>query len=203
MNLLRLSSLIFISCLIFQGENAWSLDKGSRYQMHMRMGLFSGSYTGEGVASRAWSVPTTLDVEMELFQNRTHSYTLRAVMAMELGTNRVNYTYAGGGQTNYIASRGRKDFRTEKRVQIKNTPKLRYYWGWNVGVAQVLVIDFGLVLGTYSTTLDFSGNGGVIYQVGENLGLEARLGMGLGYGFSTVSVTGTTARLLFGLTYFY
>ncbi|MBT4761191.1 MAG: hypothetical protein HOO06_05775 [Bdellovibrionaceae bacterium] len=199
----QLSVIIFVALFLFQYENVFALDKGSRYQVHTRMGLFSGSYAGSGVETRAWSVPTTIDIEMEIFQSRVKSYTLRAVMAMELDTNRVNYTYAGIGQSNYIASRGRKDFRTEKRVQFKNTPKLRYYWGWNVGVAQVLVIDFGLVLGTYSTVLDMSGNAGAIYQVGENLGIEARAGLGLGYGFSTVTVTGTTTRMLVGLTYFY
>ncbi len=203
MNLLRLNGLILVFILTLQTNNALALDKSSKYQLHTRMGLFSGSYAGSAVNTTPWSVPTTIDVEIELFQSRTEAYALRATMAMELDTNIVQYTYAGVGKTNYIGSRGRKDFKTESRIQIKNTPKLRYYWGWNAGVAQVAAENLNLVASIYSTTLDFSANTGLIYQTGENLGFETRFGMGFGYGFSSVTVTGTTIRLLFGLTYFY
>jgi hypothetical protein len=201
---LKFQSPILIFAMLFWGigSNCWALDEGSLYQFHMRMGMFNGTYSGSGVEARGWSVPTTIDVELEVFLTRDKSFNLTSTMAMELDTNKVNYTYAGVGQTYYLFSRGRKDVRTEKLVQIKTIPKIRYYWGWNVGIAQVLAIDYGLVLGTYSTTLDVSGNTGVIYPIGENLGIEARAGMGLGYGFSTVTVTGTTMRALIGLTYF-
>ena len=192
MSPLPLRFLLSTLIIALFSPQALALDLSSRYQVHMRMGLFNGSYAGSGVETRAWSVPTTLDAELEVFQDRDKSFNLRAIMAMELSTNKVNYTYAGVGQTYYFASRGKKELRTEKYVKISNIPKVRYYWGWNTGIAQVLTIDFGLVLGTYSTTLDVSGNLGMIYQLGENLGLEARAGMGLGYGFSTVTVTGTT-----------
>ncbi|MCB0392270.1 MAG: hypothetical protein KDD58_13340 [Bdellovibrionales bacterium] len=198
----KITSLLFIS-ILFLTNLAYAIDLSSRYQAHIRMGMFSGNYAGSGVETRAWSVPTTLDAELEVFINRAKSFNLRATMAMELSTNKVNYTYAGVGQTYYFLSRGKKELKSEKLVQISNVPKWRYFWGWNAGIAQVLTIDYGLILGTYSTTLDVSGNIGTIYQLGENFGLEARMGMGMGYGFSTVTVTGTTMRVLFGTTYYF
>ncbi|MCB0366698.1 MAG: hypothetical protein H6624_00765 [Bdellovibrionaceae bacterium] len=183
-------------------SSAWAIDKGAKYQVHLRAGLMQGTYSGSNVEGRTFSVPTTLDVELEVFRGRDESFTTRAIMAMELGDNRVNYTYAGVGRTYYLWSRGRKDVRKEKFVQIANIPKTRYYWSWNGGIAQVLAIPFGLVLATYSTTLDLSVAGGMIYQVTPNLGLEFQMGTGLGYGFSTVTVTGVTVRALFGVTYF-
>ncbi len=195
-------AFILISAFFINLNVAWGIDESSLYQFHLRMGMFNGSYAGSGVEARGWSVPTTIDAELEVFLTRDKSFNLTATMAMELDTNKVNYTYAGVGQTYYLLSRGRKDVKSEKLVQIKTVPKTRYYWGWNVGIAQVLAIDYGLILGTYSTTLDISGNAGMIYQIGENMGIEFRGGMGMGYGFSTVTVTGTTMRALIGLTYF-
>lgn len=193
---------LIVVFLIFGCQNVWAIDESSKYQFHLRMGMYNGTYSGSGVEARGWSVPTTIDTELEVFLTRDKSFNLSASMAMELDTNKVNYTYAGVGQTYYLLSRGRKDIKTEKLVQIKTIPKTRYFWGWNTGIAQVLVIDYGLVLGTYSTTLDVSANGGMIYQISENMGFEARAGIGMGYGFSTVTVTGTTMRMLIGLTYF-
>ena len=191
----------FLAVFVLAGT-AQAIDKSAKYQVHLRMGLLNGSYSGANIDSRTFSVPTTLDVEMEVFRGRDESFTLRAMMAMELTDNRVDYTYAGVGRVYYLSGRGRKDVRKEKFVQISNIPKTRYYWGWGGGIAQVLAIPFGLVLATYSTTIDLSVNGGVIYQATPNLGLEFRLGTGLGYGFSTVTVTGMTIRALLGVTYF-
>ncbi|MCB9026735.1 MAG: hypothetical protein H6625_10485 [Bdellovibrionaceae bacterium] len=200
----KMSLFLSVCSLLFlYSHTTLALDLSSKYQMHMRMGMFNGSYAGSGIETRAWSVPTTLDLELEVFLNRDKSFNLRSIMAMELSTNKVNYTYAGVGQTYYFLSRGKKELKTEKLVKISNVPKWRYYWGWNSGISQVLTIDFGLVLGTYSTTLDVSANTGFIYQLGENIGLEGQMGMGLGYGFSTVTVTGTTMRALVGIAYYF
>lgn len=197
-SLLLLTS--FAGCL--SGLPALALDAGPKYQVHLRSGLMQGSYSGSNIDGRTFTVPTTLDVELEVFRGVDESFTTRAMMVMELGDNRVHYTYAGVGRTYYPWSRGRMDVRKEKFVEITNVPKTRYYWSWNGGIAQVLAIPFGLVLGTYSTTLDLSVAGGVIYQATPNLGLEFHLGTGIGYGFSTVTVTGMTVRALIGVTYF-
>jgi len=189
--------------LILGGTRAVAFDDTSLYQIHLRTGVFSGSYSGPGVDKQTFSVPTTMDFEFEVFTNSRRSFNFRAIVVMETDTNRVNYTYAGMGQSFYVFSKGRRDFRKEKDTLYYSTPKVRYYWGWSAGIAQVLAIPFGLVLATYSTTLDLSLNGGVIYQMNKDLGLEFRGGAGLGYGFSTVTVTGNTVRALLGLTYFF
>jgi hypothetical protein len=59
-----------------------------------------------------------------------------------------------------------------------------------------------LVLASYSTTIDGSLSIGAIYQITENLGVEFRGGIGMGYGFSAVTVTGVTTAALIGLAYF-
>ncbi|MEQ1876017.1 MAG: hypothetical protein ABL958_05180 [Bdellovibrionia bacterium] len=166
------------------------------------MGLLGGTYSGAGIDGRKFSVPTTTELELEVFTDVDESFNLRAVMAMELDTNRVHYTYAGFGKSNYFYGRGRKDLRTEKAISAKLVPRTRYYWGWNLGVSQVLVIPYGLVLASYSTTLDVSLSAGIIYQLSENLGVEFRGGFGMGYGFSAVTVTGVTTSALIGLAYF-
>ena len=196
-----LTSALLFSATLFCNP-AQAIDKGSDYQAHARLGLLSGSYSGPGVDQRGFSTPTTVDIEFEVFLGKSESFNLRAIMAMELDTNRVNYTYAGVGKVYYLHSRGRFVLKKEKKVQVTNTPKIRYYWGWNGGVAQVLVIPYGLVLATYSSVFDISANGGMIYQISPKMGLEFRLGLGMSYGFSTVTVTGTTVRALLGVTYF-
>lgn len=197
---LYLASL-FVGSLFF-GSAAHAIDNSSRYQVHARMGLLNGTYAGAGVEQRQFSVPTTMDLELEVFTDRDESFNLRSMMAMELGTNRVHYTYAGFGRSYYLYGRGKKDLRVEKLVSVQTIPKTRYYWGWNAGIAQVLVIPYGLVLASYSTTLDLSLSAGVIRQISNNVGVEFRGGLGLGYGFSAVTVTGVTMQAMLGITYF-
>lgn len=197
-------SFIMLAALVWVAfpNNVFAVDKSSKFQVHSRLGLMSGNFSGTGVPQRAFSTPTTIDIEFEIFTGRNKSFNLRTIMAMEFGTNQVNYTYGGMGQTYYLMSRGKKDVKQEKLVKVTNSPRHRYYWGWNMGVAQVLAIAYNPVLSTYSTTLDASVNGGAIFKISDNLGFETRLGFGIGYGFSSVTVTGSTLRLFFGLTYF-
>lgn len=190
-----LGGLVLISQLTF------ALDNDTNYQFHARVGLLDASYAGSGLGRRTFAVPTTADLELEVFTARDESFHLRSMMAMELNTDRVDYTYAGFGKAYYLLGRGKSDIRSEKDISIKTIPTTRYYWGWNVGVAQVLVVPYGLVLASYSTTLDISLDAGVIHQVSENLGIELRTGVGTGYGFSAVTVTGVTFQALVGVTY--
>lgn len=199
---------IGIILVIFASVCSWSpssyaIDRSAKYQLHFRGGLMQGSYSGASIESRTFMVPTTTDIEVEAFIDRDEAFTLRAMMAMEMSNNRVNYTYAGAGKTYYLGARGRKEVKSERSVQITMIPKTRSYWGYSVGIAQVLAIPFGLVLSAYSTTLDASVATGLIHQITPNLGLEGQLGVGMGYGFSTVTVTGMTIRGLFGVTYFF
>ena len=196
-----------ISCLagvlLSWSQNAAAIDRSAKYQLHIRTGVIQGAYSGASIESRSFMVPTSVDLEVEAFVDRDEAFTLRAIMAMEMSNNRVNYTYAGAGKTYYLGARGRKELKSEKAVQISMIPKTRYYWGYSAGIAQVLAIPFGLVLSAYSTTIDASVGSGVIYQITPNMGIEGHFGIGMGYGFSTVTVTGTTMRALVGVTYFF
>lgn len=166
------------------------------------MGQVSGKFSG--AASGSFSVPQALNTEIEFLYNPKNSFMLRNIMALDTETSKNVYSLTSLGQRTYW--RG-----TSSAIETVDTdgnkysilPKRRYYFGWEVGVSQAVVTSLGPVLDVVSTMVDIGVNTGVIHQMGNNWALEGQIGYSQTFGFSSVSVNGTTMRLLVGTAFFF
>lgn len=168
-------------------------------QFHFRTGMVSGSYSATNVAG-SFGVPTSLDFELELFSSARASWVARSIIAHDLSTALLRYAYAGFARRWYLSSTGMSFDSSDNVTSITTTPRWRYYAGADLGVASVIVKTFGTVLTQTSALIDYGGHLGAIYQVSKSTGIEAQFGYTMGLGFSSVSVGGTSTRMLFGLS---
>ena len=63
--------------------------------------------------------------------------------------------------------------------------------------------DDAVVLQANSACIDFGLHLGTIFQISRVVGLEANIGLALGYGFSSVAASLTTVRTFIGASYFF
>lgn len=170
-------------------------------QLHLRTGLVYGDYGGQ--FSGNFSVPTALDIDYEVFTHNNRSYHFRFTQAIQLPDSVPFYTYGGGGYRFYFDSKGIVGNQSEPGILISTSPRWRYCVGVDAGIAQVVVQTFGSIVQAVSNMLDIGVNGGLMYQVGENLSLELQVGGSFGYSFSSVPEQGATGRLFLGGAYFF
>lgn len=195
------NGLLFLVFILLLIDTAIAAEKNSKFQGHFRSGLLSASFSGSDSTDGSFSIPNAFDVEMEFFTSTRNAFIVRTTMAMDFSESKVRYTYGGGGQRYYFANPGLPARAFERGDAVIATPKIRYYAGYEVGIAQVLVLEFGPVLSTFSTVLEVGGNTGAIYQIGKNFGIEGQLGLGYGFGFSSVTVSGLVIRTFIGGSY--
>lgn len=196
--------LILILCSLGIGIGAAvpiAAAKTRASQLHFRTGLVYGDYGGQ--FSGTFSVPTALDIDYEVFTHNNRSYHFRFTQAVQLPDSVPFYTYGGGGYRFYLDSKGLVENQNEPGILISSSPRWRYYVGVDAGIAQVVVQTFGSIVQAVSNMLDVGVNGGLMYQVGENLSLELQVGGSFGYSFSSVPEQGATGRLFFGGAYFF
>lgn len=187
-------------------------------QLTVRMGVVNGSYTSplqEGAASGeggggnvssnleggGFMVPTSLDLDYEIFKNQRQSYFVRSIIALNMSTGKMNYQYLGLGLRNYFKGVGLPRIFMSEHDLIKTIPKTRMYYGYDFGFSRVSVVDFGTVLSAVSTGIDFGGHVGYTKQMGDTWGLNAQAGLSYAYGISTVAAAGMNMKMLFGMTY--
>ena len=170
-------------------------------QLHLRLGYVGGQYSGtfEG----EFEVFMALDLDYELFLSNDGSVIFRFIQALDDPDTVPFYTYAGAGYRYYWKSKGPITIQQGDGLFIESVPKLRYYSGIDLGVAQVLTKSFGPNVQSVSNMTDIGVNVGAIYQVSRDFGVEAHAGASLGYGFSSTPVNGRTQRLLLGGTYYF
>jgi hypothetical protein len=168
-------------------------------QLHVRMGLLSGKYTGP--ENGQFNIPNAFDLEYESFKANNRSLTFRGIIAMELKTSKPFYTYFGSGYRWYFASKGMQVERADENVVVTAVPRARYYFGVDVGISQAIIRSLGRVLQVVSTMVDIGPHIGATYQVDRRLALEAHIGVTTGQGFSSISVIGFSTRALGGFVY--
>lgn len=165
-----------------------------------KLGMLTGSYSGRD-ATGSFDSQGAVELEADLFRSPGLAYAVRSSIALDVTTSRTRYFYAGIGQRFFFGPHGFESFAQEGGDSIRIHPKLRYLAGYDVGVAQVLVIPYGTVLGAYATTGDINALLGARYSFDHNMSLDATLGAGVGTGIATMNVTTTTLRALLGFVY--
>ncbi len=190
------SLVILISFLHF---SAYS--KSYHSQLHMGLSLVNAAYTGP--ESGSVSIPMAMHFEYELIRSATSSYTFDNTIAIDSQDSKTKYygTHIGGRY--YFSSSNLNYSDVGEGTSISIIPKWRFYYGWNLGVAQVVVRSLGTVLDAISTILEYGGHVGSIYQVGKSWGVESKFSYMMGNGFSSVSVDSTVIQLSFGGAYYF
>lgn len=170
----------------------------STSQLHAATGMISGSYAG--VLTTTFSISQAVNIEYELFKKSTESNFFKTTFAIDPETGKMVYYGAFTGGRYYVYSTGMIFNSSDTKNSVRSVPTWRFYGGWDLGISQVVVENVGASLTVISTLFDMGGHAGMIYQVGNSWGIEAKYGMSYGYGFSTVSVTGTATTAFLGIT---
>lgn len=170
-------------------------------QIHLRFGMLTGSFSGTFEGD--FEVPAAVDVDYELFVANDGSVVFRFLQGLDNPDSIPFYTYAGTGYRYYWNSKGPSTIQKGDGLFIESIPRVRYYLGMDLGIAQVLVKSFGPNVQSVANMLDAGINVGAIYQLNKNFGLEAQGGYSVGYGISSTPVNGNTQRLLLGGSYYF
>jgi hypothetical protein len=171
-------------------------------QLHVRTGLMKGHYNGTFEGN--WDVSNAFDLEYELFIANDGAVVFRITQGIDTPDARPFYTYAGAGFRHYWKSgKGSYSEQEDKGMYISTKPRIRFYTGADLGIAQVIVRSFGPNVQSVANMVDANVNVGAIYQLNEKFGIEAHLGYSSGYGISSTPTNGNTQRYFLGGTYFF
>lgn len=183
--------------------------------MSLRTGMVNGSYSNplentvnaseesslsDNLESGGFSVLPSFDFELELFSSPTTSYYGRTIVAMNMSTGVMNYNYFGFGTHRYYKGFGYSKDSTGDLGFAKLMSKSRQYYGVDVGLSRVSVVQFGPVLSAESTGIDLGVHWGYTKQMGRAWAINAQVGLSYAYGVSNVAVAGMNMYLLFGTT---
>ena len=193
--MLQLKSLA-VALLFLWTSNSFAVPN----QIYFKTGMLKGMYSGP--RSVGFTVIPTMEAEMEFFFSSAKSEIVKLVNAYDLSEAKNNYTYIGYGNRYYLGGPAINFSAQEFGVDYKSGVGMRYYVGWDAGIAHVLVLGATSSLDTTSALFQLGITGGLIYQISQSLGLDISLGSTYGFGFTTVSVGGLSLRGMFGVTYF-
>lgn len=168
-------------------------------QLHFRSGLVGASF--DGSRSGSFLVPTSLDLEYELFLSSKRSIAFRTIIAVELPESLPRYSYFGAGTRYYLGSQGMSFNQGDKQITVKSIPTTRYYIGVDGGFSIIILQSLGSVLQVMSSMVDLGTSFGVIRQITPDLGFHSQVGLSAGFGFNSSALVCVTYRGLVGLTY--
>ncbi|HLE10627.1 MAG: hypothetical protein A2504_12860 [Bdellovibrionales bacterium RIFOXYD12_FULL_39_22] len=77
----------------------------------------------------------------------------------------------------------------------------RYFAGWDLGLANLTLKEYGAGMVLHSLALDAGIDLGAIYKITDSFGICARLGASFNYGLSAYQATGITASSVVGFAY--
>ena len=170
------------------------------HQVHARMGGVYAKY--DGVVSGTVENYNMIDLEYEyLFSNKS-SYYFRTSEAFDIEKSIFTYSYFGLGMKYYFSSRGLYFEDIDGADIIISSPKWRYYYGWEIGVAHVVLQTIGEFLQINTSSYDYGATVGTIYNLTNKLGLEFNLTTQFSTGFTSISTGAVVAKGTVGLTYF-
>jgi hypothetical protein len=172
-------------------------------QVHFRQGFYNAVFKGNGDANGAFSLDRVLDFEYENVVSNRQTFLVRGILGVEVDSAQVKYAFGGIGQRYYFKSNALQWKVMEDGLMMNYVPRLSFYLGFDFGIAQVQVVNYGPVLSAYSTLIEYGGSGGVIYNIYKTIGLEGQLGMSYGNGFSSVAVTSQIIKIYIGLSMYF
>jgi len=170
-------------------------------QFHFRTGMIKGSYSGP--VNTSFSTFPTIELEAELFYSSTVSTIIKSVFAMDFGKAKVFYSGVAGGQRFYFSGPSMYFNKSEGDFEIQSYNPHRFFGGYEVGIAQVLVQEFTSAFSIVGSVAEFTGTFGYNYQLTNHMGLEAVVSFGYGLGFTTVAVNGFNMRFMGGVSYYF
>ena len=191
-----LPNALLIALLLFVSD-VWATGR----QAHLRVGMLKASYSGPVEAS--FTTFPTMEMEMELFYSAKVSTVIQAVFAMDFGKAKVFYSGVGGGQRFYFGGSSMLFDRQEGDFSLEMYKPHRFFAGYTVGVAQVLVQEFTSAFSVVGSVAEIAASAGYNYQLSKEIGIETMLTFGYGLGFTTVAVNGFNIRAGVGMSYYF
>lgn len=167
----------------------------------MRGGNAFANY--DGVTSGELRSMTLIDLEFEVLMDNRKSYFFRTSQAFNLEKTIFDYSYLGAGMKWYVFSKGMYFETTQGSAEyLMTSPKWRFYVGWEFGVAHVTLQTIGEILTIQTSTYDYGGTFGTIYNITQRIGLELNFSAQISTGFTTISTGAAVMRTTVGLSYF-
>lgn len=197
----KLRLLSFLVFSIFHLQIVKASSDSPDGMVHIHLGMVSGNYSGP--AQTSFSVPQAINFEYEFLNSNKSTNYIRSLMAFDANKGRLVYFLNSFGFRQYANSNAKLYSFSRNGESFSLAPKVRYFYGADVGISQVVVQTLGTVLQATSTMFDLGAHIGASYHLKPNWAFEIVGGYSYGYGFSTVAVTGTTMRIMFGGSYYY
>lgn len=192
-----LRSSIFISFILFSNLNLYALEAS---QIHARYGGISAAY--DGVVSGEIQSLTLFELEYEGINNNHNSFYLRLSESFDSAKSIFNYSYFGGGMKYYFASKALLYEGSDGANILISVPKWRYYVGWEIGIAHVVLQTVGEFLRVSTSSYDYGGVAGSIYNITNRIGVEFNFTTQFSTGFTSISTGAVVYKGSVGLTYF-
>jgi hypothetical protein len=185
--------------VLIEPVHAWN----SSVQAHGRSGWVSRSYSG--VVKGGVSGLSSLSLELESIESARVSYFFQTNFLYQIEQAKIPYLGIGAGVRTYLSGGVPVYDYSEmgSANRVTSTARLRTYVDLGVGLAQAEVKTFGSVLSTQSTLLEFRPDFGLIWPLSKSYALEFQVGLLLGLGISTVSVSATGFQTLVGGVYWF
>lgn len=143
-----------------------------------------------------------IDLEYETFLSSNKSYYFRVSEAFDATKTIFTYSYVGGGMKYYFASKGNYYEGGDGADTIISAPKWRFYYGWEIGIAHVVLQTIGEFLQINTSSYDYGGALGTIYNITDRLGLEFNFTTQFSTGFTSISTGAVVLKGTVGVTYF-
>jgi hypothetical protein len=197
---MRLKSLALLTLLF--SISAHAEDVSPIFQTHGRFGYLASTFVVPGIVTGNYNSGSTFDLSIEYLPKKSISYLTRVQLSFDTESTTIRYLYAGLGSRFYFGQAARSEV-SESGSSIASLPKWRYYASWDGAIAQMLVYSLSPSVGSTVSVLEFSGGLGTIYQISKDVGLEASAEYGNGFGFTGVSATTQTMKVLVGASIYY
>jgi hypothetical protein len=196
---LKVALSLIVGCgLLFTAQKANALDS----QFYPGTGMLNATVGGAQV--QPISVAPVLDAELEFFSSPKTANMVHMTLATDASTAQMKYFSTAYGRRHYLwGTTGARVSEAGSDGNIEYFSKQRYFLDWEVGVGQMQGSAITNSLSYNSTMLEFGGAFGMVHQFSRDFGFHARVGIGYGYGFTSVALTALITRFVFGVSYFF
>jgi hypothetical protein len=173
----------------------------AQQELFFRTGVLTGTFQGKGVTNGTFTSDVSLQVELFKYDSSRQASVLRALLSNESGLGQTRYFGVGGGQRFFFTDALSGDLQASDTF-VSIQPTWSFYYGWDVNLAQFLVLPLSDTLATYATMVDIGGSVGARRMLGKNYSIDAMVGYSFGYSISSsVSVTASIIRAFVGIGY--
>jgi hypothetical protein len=196
-SLSNLGLVIAASTCVFASVRASAADS----ELNLRLGAFHSTFNGPINGSTDWM--PVLETEYSVFLSNRRALAFRYDIASALPDLKGDYSFAGVGIRQFIRSKGVPVEGDSDGIVIRVHSEWRQSIGLDVGIAQMIVQSFGKAVNVTSSLVEVDLRYGATYQIDDRFGVGAVAQLGLGYGFSSVSVNTVNTQAMGSLSYFF